>query len=96
MKVKVWDDVFAYIPLSGKSKVAHLRLHEDLGIFLAVDDIRVYAFQDLNCFGDAVLELFECFFVVFEDGDVLGTEACCDEFGCVGAGLNLIGKTARC
>lgn len=75
MKVKVWNRIFTYIPLSREAIIAKLGLHDDLDIFLAVDNIRVHVFQDFNCFGDSVLEMFECFFVVFKRGDVGAVEA---------------------
>lgn len=88
--MEVGDSVLGHVSLSREAKVAHRGFHDDLLILLPIDDIRVYALQDLDCFGDARLELLECLFVILKFRDVGSAKACSYEFGRVGAGLDLV------
>lgn len=90
MEMEVGDGVLGHVSLSGEAKVTHRGFHDDLLILLAIDDIRVYALQDLDCFGDARLKLLKCLFVILKLRDVGSAKACSYEFGRVGAGLDLV------
>jgi hypothetical protein len=91
MKVKVGQHKLGDISLPREAKVSHSRLHDYLLLFLSVDAGWVYGLEDLDCAVDAGVEFGECCFGVFEDGDVGGAEAGDGVFGCVGAGLDLVG-----
>lgn len=94
--MEIGDHIFAHVSLAREAEVSHLALHNNLLILFAVDDFRVYTLQNFNCAGDACLELFECLLVVFECRNVLGAETGGEEFGCVGAGLDLVGESNEC
>lgn len=94
--MEIGDYIFAHVSLAREAEVSHLTLHYNLLIFFTVDDFRVHALKDFNCAGDACLELFECLLVVFECGNVLCAETGGEEFGCVGAGLDLVGESNKC
>jgi hypothetical protein len=73
--MEIGDYIFAHVSLTRETEVSHLGLHENLLILLAIDDFWVYTLKNFNCAGDTCLELFECFFVVFECRNVLCAEA---------------------
>lgn len=93
MKVKVGQHKLGDISLPSESKVAHSRLHDDFLLFLSVDAGWVYGLEELDCAVDAGVQLCECCFGVFKDGDVGGAEAGDGVFGRIGAGLDLVWKS---
>lgn len=90
VEVEVGDDVLGDVPLAREAEVAHLALHDDLGVLLAVDNARVHGLEELNRLVDARLQLFKGRLVVLKGRDVLGAEARDGKLGRVGARLDLV------
>lgn len=82
MEMEVGNDVLGDVLLSRlEPKVAHLGLHDEFLIHLAIDEFWVNLLQHLNGTLDAGLEFLECLFIVLKDGHIGCTEAMHRELG---------------
>ena len=92
VEVEVGHCVIAHVRLSSlESEGAHLTgIHDELFGLQAGHALRVGCLEQLDSLGDAVLELREGCFRVFEDGDWGVSEALDGELGGVGAGVDLV------
>jgi len=96
MEMEIRNRVLDDVSPPREPEVAHLALHDDFLVFLTLERGRVGGLEDLNCAVDAGLQLVEGGFCVLHFGLWDAAYALDEEFGCVAAGLDLVGDARGC